>query len=157
MITPHYSAIEQSAHYLVAHFGADNFAALLQKNPNTIRNEVNSHVRGAKLGLVDTVRMMQLANNFELLQQVCMECGFIAVPLPKKLLANSCVLQSLTHWQAKFGETAQTIHWALEDNLITPNEKQAIQRVGLQKISAFCDVLHSLEPLEVRHAVRSTN
>jgi hypothetical protein len=157
MINSHYNAIEQSAHHLVAQFGADKFAALLQKTPNTVRNEVNSHVHGAKLGLVDAVRMMQLANCFELLQQVCMDCGFIAVPLPKKLLANECVLQSLTHWQAKFGETAQTIHWALEDNLITPNEKSAIQRVGLQKIAAFCNVLHALESLEVRHGKRTAN
>lgn len=157
MINSHYSAIEQSAHHLVAGFGADKFAALLHKNPNTIRNEVNTHISGAKLGLVDAVRMMQLANNFELLQQACMECGFIAVPLPKKLLADSCVLKSLTHWQAKFGETAQTIHWALEDNLITPNEKSAIQRVGLQKITAFCSVLNALEPLEVRHGNGSAN
>jgi hypothetical protein len=157
MIKPHYNAIEQSAHHLVANFGADNFAALLHKNPNTIRNEVNSHVTGAKLGLVDAVRMMQLACNFELLQQVCMECGFIAVPLPKNLMTDSCVVKSLTHWQAKFGETAQTIHWALEDNFITPNEKLAIQRVGLQKIAAFCSVLNALEPLEVRHANCTTN
>jgi hypothetical protein len=154
MIDSHYSAIERVAHYLVAKFGADKFAKLLHKTPNTVRNEVNVHIHTAKLGLVDAVRMMQLAGNYELLQQVCLECGYIAVPMPKSLVVSSCVLQSLTHWQAKFGETAQIIHWALEDNLITPNEKTDIQRSGLEKIGAFMNVMKALEPLEVHHGNR---
>ena len=154
MIEKEYIPVMHAAHQLVARHGATDFARVLKKTPNSILNMVNINLTGPKLGLLDALRMMRHSGRYELLQRLCAACGFVAVPVTPAMTLNGCVVQALTQWQASIGNTAQTIHDALEDHIITPNERQCIEQAGLHKISAWWSLMDNLRSLEKPDAKR---
>lgn len=141
-----YNTILHAAHKVVHDTDVNNLALVLKKTPNTLRNEVNYNLTGPKLGLVDAAKITVETQNPELLQAFNLSCGYIAIPLHDiKALEDQELLEGWGLWQAKVGQTSETICRALEDKVITPNEYQEISHIFLEKTAAFIQLLQMLK------------
>lgn len=141
-----YSAVLHAAHLLLRAMpqAAEQYAATLNKSPNTVRNELNPNLPGYKLGMLDLLEMMNQAQAYGPLFQMCASCGFMAVPLPKQIVADAHLIDSLCLWQSAVGTTCQTIYEAIEDDIVTPTELNAISKAANNKISHWFAVQETL-------------
>lgn len=143
----HYTSIANAAYQLVHKSNVETLAKLLGKTPNTLRNEVNLNIAGAKLGLFDAVKISASTKDVSLIQACCQQLGYIAIPLNNFDIKTESILADWAMWQSAVGATCKTIKEALEDNKITPRELADIQAAGLIKTSNFLSLLSSLEAL----------
>ena len=107
-----YNAVLHAAHLLLKAMpqAAEQYGMLLNKTPNSVRNELNPNLPGHKLGVLEALEMMNYSQAYGLLYQMCAACGFVAVPMAagtgKRSSPNRCALPL-----AKFGR------WCLPNHL----------------------------------------
>ncbi|WP_296053203.1 phage regulatory CII family protein [uncultured Alteromonas sp.] len=119
-----YNAVLHAAHLLLKAMpqAAEQYGVLLNKSPNSVRNELNPNLPGHKLGVLEALEMMNYSQAYGLLYQLCAACGFVAVPMPRELVTDHHLIDVLCRWQSSVGGACQTICEALEDNIVTPSE-----------------------------------
>lgn len=141
-----YNAVLHAAHLLLRSMphAAEQFGVALNKNPNTIRNELNPCLPGHKLGMLDALEMMNMSESYGLLYQLNAACGFMAIPLPKQVIQEQQLIDGLCLWQSAVGAACQTIYEAIEDDVITTNEFNAISNAGNHKMSQWFHVQETL-------------
>ncbi|WP_288388967.1 phage regulatory CII family protein [uncultured Alteromonas sp.] len=153
-----YNAVLHAAHLLLKSHpsAAEMFACSLGKTPNTVRNELNPNLPNYKLGLIDAVEMMNCTECFSLLFQINAMCGFVAVPVDLSEKPTERVLDKFCQWQAAVGRTCQSIYDAIEDDVITPTELNAITSAGNKKMAQWFGVQVALQQEAERNHVSRT-
>lgn len=146
-----WQSILTSAHVLVHEYPgkAPALAPKVNKTSASLSNEVNYRTGGnAKLGVLDAVELMLHTENFDLLMDINMACGFSAFKLGDfSGICDAELLNFYGQWHGEIGDVAREVSKALEDNVITQDEFLRIRREGIEQIHAFLGFLARLEGL----------
>lgn len=126
--------------------GARALAVRMGKNGTTLTHELNA-TGGAKLGLLDSVKMTQLAGDMRILTAFAAECNHMVLPLPTTIDPGSddC-MRKLAETMRESSELATTVCAALaDDGDISENERIAIEREGAQMVAALQSLLGAVQ------------
>lgn len=129
--------VEDAAH-AIAHDYPGGLALLAERmgiGRTVFNGKVNPNDKGHVLGLVESLRMQQLANRFDILYAMADELGFVCMKKPDAcgdvevalLLANTC---------SEFGDYMREITEAMSDRTVTKNEAKRMQKELLELITA---------------------
>jgi hypothetical protein len=123
--------------------GAESLAPRVGMSAGILRNKVNANCTTNHLTLIEANRLMTVTGDHTILQALAQEHGYTltaaclpadAAPIVSQILALS----------AAEGRFAQTIHDALADGIISPNEMNAIAGAGHDSQCALIGVIQRL-------------
>ena len=112
-----------------------------------LRNKVNPNNPGNHLTLQEADRIMSVTGDKRILMALAAEHGFVldSIEAPDQ---GGSIMNSLLELGAVEGEFARTLHDALADGKITPNEMDAIAAAGAADQRALIGLIARL-----RHSV----
>ncbi|MEC5213301.1 hypothetical protein RCH06_001847 [Polaromonas sp. CG_9.5] len=108
--------------------GAESLAPRIGKNATTLSHEV-ARVGTAKLGLDTAVKVSLMSGDMRILSAFAAQCGHMLLALPQCLLTpESDCMKRLSEVLRDSGEVVRRTVCALEDDVITDNERKRIEK-----------------------------
>ena len=121
--------------------GAVGMAPVINMNPSTVQNKANPREEYSEFGVKEVRNVMLSADNFSILKQLNIDCGFIAVPMPHiEYPADADLLGAHLGLIDELGEATSAMKTALEDKTLTRDEYKKVE-------SEFHDVVEKVESL----------
>lgn len=108
--------------------GAAALAAPLGKSASTLQHELDPGYAGAKLGLLDAVRITNITGDLRILNAFAAECGAMVVPLPSAHLADDCAMTAAAQLMHECSDVIASISRAIADSTVTANELDEFRR-----------------------------
>lgn len=128
--------------------GAVALAPKLGMPPNSLSNRVDPTNAAAKLGVIESVTMQLVANDFQILHAYNAVLGHCAWRLPADSRAGDVeVLDAYAAMHEQSGRMALAIREALADRRITPAEVARIRSHFHAEVRAGLELLARLEAL----------
>jgi len=149
-VRPEIERVKSAAYETVHSFPgkAYQLAPLIDKSAHSLLNEVNPNSTGAKLGLIDAVRIMQETNDPSMLYEVASAMGYACVYLGDFTGTSDVeLLESYAAFHREVGDMAREVAKALEDRKITRQEVEEIRVEGEQMIRAHLAFIARLEAI----------
>ncbi|MFN4114953.1 MAG: phage regulatory CII family protein [Inhella sp.] len=143
-----------AAYNLVADYpgGSVALAPQLGKSHTTLSHELNRNYPGAKLGLLDAVKLSVLSGDARVADAFAREMGGIFLPLLAGGGSLAGTLSELAQLACKFGELVQETNRAWADGQITANELAVLEREAGELSAAMGRVLaHARADCEARN------
>lgn len=149
------------AAYMTAHDypgGARALAARIGVNPAVLSNRLNPNNHDHRLTVRDLMAIMTMSADHRALHAICMEFGYVAMPLPT--ITDETTVEAIADTCQEFGEFLHTVTDALADGVITKIELRRIRtELGnliaaagrLEAITAKMEAITSASP---RRSVR---
>ena len=133
VIDPLDAAVHKTVHgYKNPHTGskgAIGLAPVIGMRPGTVQNKANPTEEYSEFGVKEIRKVMLATNDFGILKQLSMDCGFAAVPVPhNENPADMDLLDAHLDWTTEFGETAAEIKTALQDGKLNRAELNKIKK-----------------------------
>lgn len=123
--------------------GAESLAPRIGMSAGILRNKVNANNSTNHLTLVEANRMMGVTGDYEVLQAMALEHGFILSKVEPEGQVGS-ILSAMLSMEVAAGEFARTIHDAMADNIISSNEMKAIAAAGNAEQKALIMLINRL-------------
>lgn len=110
--------------------GAEALGVRLNKRGTSLSNEVKPQPGStAKFGLLDAVKVMEMADDLRMLDALNAHFGRMSVPLPDLDVDNgSAVFTSITRVTQEFGEYLAKVSEAVADGSVSATEYRGTQR-----------------------------
>lgn len=152
------SEILDAAYHLVHDYpgGSLSLAPRLGKSPSTLSHEVVAS-GGAKLGLVDAVKLSALTGDNRILNTFATLCGCVVLPMPASVHGDT--FAGLAASAREFGEFVASVAESAADGVITANELARVDReltemlAASQQLRATLAAMHEAgKPVTLRRA-----
>ncbi|MDR3414203.1 MAG: phage regulatory CII family protein [Formivibrio sp.] len=128
--------------------GAESLAPRLGMGAQVLRNKVNPNGDRNVLGLQEASRLMMVTRDYRLLQAICLEQNFAAVPLVDGPIGDVKILELITRIWKEIGDLGCVTQEVLADHKVTHAEvgrfKEEVQLV----VAAVMSLQFALEALE---------
>lgn len=120
----------------------------LNKRPGVLFNEINPNQTSHKLGLFDTIQMMQLTGDVGPLRAIACELNYSIYFLGDyRSVSDLELLNCYSTLHAEIGDMNRAISEALEDGDIEQHEFERIERELQQVFAAALELLERLRSL----------
>lgn len=152
------SEILDAAYHLVHDYpgGSLSLAPRIGKSPSTLSHEVVAS-GGAKLGLVDALKLSHLTGDLRILNTFAAACGCVVLPMPESAVGDT--FQELAAAAREFGEFIGAVAESAADGAITANELARVDReltemlAASQHLRATLAAMHeAAKPVTLRRA-----
>lgn len=142
--------VEDAAYNTVHNYpgGSESLAPRLGMSPAVLNSKVRPNTRTHRLALEEADLMIGLSKDYQILQALAANHGFGLYRLePEEGDQQSSLLGELLRVGALDGEFARTVHDALADEIITPNEMNAIGAAGHAHQAALIGLIARLRSM----------
>lgn len=120
------------AAYLTAHEYPGGVPALAArmgvKSHGVLAHKLNPNDNANHLTVRDLMALMTLTGDHRALHAMCMELGYMALPLPTSQLGEEAVAEALTDTCKEFADYLQSVTGALSDNKVTANDLRKVRK-----------------------------
>jgi hypothetical protein len=128
--------------------GAEALAPRLGKAPGSLCHEVRPpKSSSAKLGLVDAVEIMELADDTTPLQLICARFGGMFVRLPQLNEAHENTMAHTARVAAEFADVLRVVSETMADGRVSANEVREIERQSGELFTAVQRMLTHMQAL----------
>lgn len=128
--------------------GAESLAPRVGMSAGILRNKVNPNCSTNHLTVQEAERIMSVSNDLQMLHAMAANHGCAVVPLGSH--ADEPVMSMILKLGMAEGDFTRTLHDALADNVITPNELTAIGNASLAEQKALTGLVMRLRSLSTR-------
>lgn len=108
--------------------GCEALAQRLGYTAGLLRNKANPNSTSNVLTVDDASRVMELTGNYEFLDALCRQHGFVCTKLDEAPPCDMAVLESVTGLWAALGGFGSEIHQALADGQVDAKEVAAVDK-----------------------------
>lgn len=129
--------------------GSESLAPRMGMSAAVLRNKVNPNNTAHRVYAEDLDALMAVTGNYSILEALAANHGFVLRRADDTERTAACLMQAMLGAQATRGAVWSTVHQALADNLITPNEYSAIDAALMAATAAdrqLLDVLRAQVP-----------
>lgn len=129
--------------------GVDAIAARLGKKPGTLRHEVRPPKGAtAKLGLLDAIDMVEMSDDWTIINAIMARAGGIALRLPQTGEIDSLTGQRMARVAKEFADLMAEVADCAADGRITPNEFKRINAEWAELVAEGQRLLAFLQQLQ---------
>ena len=132
------------------HRGAVALSAKVGMPSGTLSNKASPQIPEAKLGLIESVPVQLVANDFQILHTYNAALGHCAYRMPiAPVVSDMAVLDAYLDVHATTGKKAMAIRAALQDGKVTRAELDDIKALFDDRVRAGLELIACLERLVV--------
>lgn len=117
--------------------GATALAPVVGKSAGTLSHEVDPNYAGAKLGLLDAVKLSKWRGDRQVLDAFALELGCVVVPLVPAVAGAEGIASRTARLVQEFGDLMCVTGAATGDGVISDNERERIEREGAELLAAL--------------------
>lgn len=128
--------------------GVESLAPRVGIGAQILRNKANPHCHTNQMGLIEASRIIAATGDYRVLQALCLEHSFAAVPLVNGPIGDMALLERVTTVWKEIGDVGQAVQTALADGRVDRREVDRVKGEVAESITALLALQRDLEALE---------